>query len=71
MSGDKGSLIAANGSVNIALKKDSSSFNLRCDYSKALTLCERSEPRSHFISRLSMIVRVNVILNRTVVVDSD
>ena len=29
------------------------------------------EPRSHFISRLSMIVRVNVVLNRTDVVDSD
>ena len=29
--------------------------------------CERFEPRSHFISRLSMIVWVNVVLNRTVV----
>ena len=27
------------------------------------------EPGGHFISRLSMIVRVNVVLNRTVVVD--
>ena len=26
---------------------------------------------SHFKSRLSLIVRVNVVLNRTVVVDSD
>ena len=26
------------------------------------------EPRSHFKSRLSLIVRVNVVLNRTVVV---
>ena len=25
--------------------------------------CERFEPRSHFISRLSMIARVNVVLN--------
>ena len=33
-------------------------------------LCERFEPRSHFISKLSMIVRVNVVLNWTVVVDS-
>jgi len=33
--------------------------------------CERFEPRSHFKSRLSLIVRVNVFLNRTVVVDSD
>ena len=33
-------------------------------------LCERFEPRSHFISRLSVIVRVNVVLNRTVF-DSD
>ena len=32
---------------------------------------ERFEPRSHFKSRLSLIVRVNVVLNRTVVVDSD
>ena len=31
---------------------------------------ERFEPRSHF-ERLSLIVRVNVVLNRTVVVDSD
>ena len=29
------------------------------------------EPGGHFISWLSMIVRVNVVLNRTVVVDSD
>ena len=33
--------------------------------------CERFEPRSHFKSRLSLIVQVNVVLNRTVVVDSD
>ena len=33
--------------------------------------CERFEPRSHFISSVSMIIRVNVVLNRTVVVDSD
>ena len=32
---------------------------------------ERFESRSHFKSRLSLIVRVNVVLNRTVVVDSD
>ena len=34
-------------------------------------ICERFERRSHFKSRLSLIVRVNVVLNRTVVVDSD
>ena len=33
--------------------------------------CESFEPRSHSKSRLSLIVRVNVVLNRTVVVDSD
>ena len=32
---------------------------------------ERFEPRSHFKSRLILIVRLNVALNRTVVVDSD
>ena len=34
-------------------------------------LCERFEPRSHFISRFSVIVRVNVVLKSTIVVDSD
>ena len=34
-------------------------------------MCERFEPRSHFKSRLCLIVRVIVVLNRTVVVDSD
>ena len=33
--------------------------------------CERFEPSSHFKSRLSLIVWVNVVLNRTIVVDSD
>ena len=32
--------------------------------------CERFEPRSHF-KRLSLKIRENVVLNRTVVVDSD
>ena len=41
-----------------------------CNPSKIIN-CERFEPRSHFKSRLSLIVRVNVVLNRTVVVDSD
>ena len=27
--------------------------------------CEGFEPRSHFISRLSKLIRVNVVLNRT------
>ena len=33
--------------------------------------CEGFEPRSHFKSKLSLIVWVNVVLNRTVVVDND
>ena len=33
--------------------------------------CERFEPMSHFKSKLSLIIRVNVVLNRTVFVDSD
>ena len=37
---------------------------------QCFNFCERFEPRSHF-KRLSFIVRVNVVLNRTVVVDSD
>ena len=32
-----------------------------------LSILVRIEPRSHFISRLSMMVRVNAALNRTVV----
>ena len=35
------------------------------------SICERFEPRSHFKSMLSLIVLVNVVVNRTVVVDSD
>ena len=31
----------------------------------------RFELRSHFVSRLSLIVQVNVVLNSTVVVDGD
>ena len=38
---------------------------------KILYNCERFEPRSHFKSSLSLIVRVTVVLNRSVVVDSD
>ena len=38
---------------------------------QSIVFCERFEPRSHFKSRLSLILRVNVVLNRTVVVDSD
>ena len=34
-------------------------------------ISERFEPTSHFKSRLSLIVQVNAVLNRTVVVDSD
>ena len=33
--------------------------------------CKRFATRSHFKIRLNLIVRVNVVLNRTVVVDSD
>ena len=37
---------------------------------KQFLICERFEPRSHFISKLSMIVQVNLVPNRTAV-DSD
>ena len=40
-------------------------------YLSLILYCEKFKPRSHFKSRLSLIVRVNVVLNRTVVVDSD
>ena len=33
-----------------------------------LSICERFEPGSHFKSRLSLIIWVNVVLNRNVVV---
>ena len=52
-------------SVLFEHKKDTLSLLKLIDY------CQRFEPRSHFKSRLSLIVRVNVVLNRTVVVDSD
>ena len=38
-----------------------------CTVFKNRYFCKRFEPRSHFISRFSMIVRVNVVLNRTTV----
>ena len=36
-------------------------------YTCLIINCKRFEPISHFISRWSMIVRVNLVLNRTVV----
>ena len=39
--------------------------------SKDFCDCERFEPRGHSLSRLSIIVRMNKVLNRTVVVGSD
>ena len=35
-------------------------------YTWQKVFCERFEPRSHFKSRLSLIIRLNVVLNRTV-----
>ena len=46
-------------------------LSVRATYREQKLKCKRFEPRSHFKSRLSLIVRVNVVLNRTVVVDSD
>ena len=40
-------------------------------FTSSSNFCERFEPRSHFISRLSMIDWVNVVLNKTIVNDSD
>ena len=39
-----------------------------CSFLESSNYCERFEPRSHFKSRLSLIVWVKVVLNRTVVV---
>ena len=50
------------------LKRPVSTYSKSCLFYYS---CERFEPGSHFKSRLSLIVRVNVVLNRTVVVDSD
>ena len=65
----------------IRLKKSMTPRTLKCKplyiwtkgffFSNNLTTCERFEPRSHFKSRLGLIVRVNVGLNSTIVVDSD
>ena len=41
------------------------------DFCSPACFCESFEPRSHLLTRFSMIVRVNVVLYRTVVVDSD
>ena len=44
---------------------------LTIECNNTVIYCEKCEPRGYFVSRLSMIVRVNVVQNRTVVVDSD
>ena len=41
------------------------------DFCSPACFCESFKPRSHLLTRFSMIVRVNVVLYRTVVVDSD
>ena len=49
-------------------------LNFKKPYVLLLTevqICYSFDPRSHFLSRLSLIVKVNVIQNRTVVVESD
>ena len=46
------------------------SYDAHSKWNKINVFCERFEPRSHF-KRLSLIVQVNIVLNRTVVVDSD
>ena len=40
-------------------------------YSSFNKFCERFELRSRSKSNLNLIVRLNIVLNRTVVVDSD
>ena len=70
--------IRASVSLNYQLKyrtNNSSRWVVNFCYRKKCIIfcnlfCERFELNIHFISRLSMIVRVNVVLNRTVVVDS-
>ena len=52
-------------------KSTAISTNVRTLTTTQIFNCERFEPRSYFKSRLSLIVRVNVVLNRTIVVDSD
>ena len=59
------------GEVRVAAKCFNCPFLLLFYYYYYYYYCERFEQRSHFKSRLSLIVRVNVVLNRTVVVDSD
>ena len=46
-------------------------FNRKKDSDMYIQYYRRFESRSHFKSRFCLIVRVNVVLNRTVVVDSD
>ena len=56
---------------NFKMKVEQTNFVTHIMITVQSYYCERFEPRSHFKSRLSLIVRVNVVLNRTVVVDSD
>ena len=54
----------------VELSKICSQLRPLCEFDRLGCYCERFEPRSHFKS-LSLIVGVNVVLNRTVVADSD
>ena len=56
---------------NFKMEVERTNFEIHLIITVQSYYCERFEPRSHFKSRLSLIVRVNVVPNRTVVVDSD
>ena len=56
---------------NFKMEVERTNFEIHLIITVLSYYCERFEPGSHFKSRLSLIVRVNVVPNRTVVVDSD
>ena len=54
------------------VNEDTKGGHRKCPYERGVFIkLRRIEPRSHFINRLSMIVRVNVVLNRAFVVDGE
>ena len=58
-------------SINCVTVNRENLFSGSLDQCKAPVVIKNVIIVLHFISRLSMIVQVNVVLNRTVVVDSD
>ena len=58
-------ILGLGSQARFSLKRQNVIFICIMKCKQTVNPCERFEPRSHFKGRLSLIVRVNVVLNRT------